>query len=71
MWIRGVIGIALCALGALWIAQGAGALRGSGMSGHAQFAVLGGAAVAAGLALLVWAARIRRRQTAPGPATVE
>ena len=71
MWIRGIAGIGLCALGVVWIAQGAGAMHGSGMSGHAQFALLGGAAVVAGSALLVWAARIRRRRTAPGPATVE
>jgi len=38
-------------------------MRGSGMSGHAPFALLGGAAVIVGLALLVWAARIRRRRT--------
>ena len=68
MWIRGIAGIALCAVGAVWIAQGAGALRGSGMSGHARFAVLGGAAVVVGLLLLAWAVRIRRRRTAPGPA---
>lgn len=71
MWIRGIVGVALCALGAVWIAQGAGALHGSGMSGHTQYALLGGAAVVVGLALLAWAARIRRRRTAPGPARVE
>jgi asparagine N-glycosylation enzyme membrane subunit Stt3 len=62
VWIRGIAGVVLCALGAVWIAQGSGAMSGSGMSGHAPFAVLGGAAVVFGLALLVWAARIRRRQ---------
>jgi hypothetical protein len=35
-------------------------MRGSGMSGHTPFALLGGAAVIVGLALLVWAARVRR-----------
>ena len=63
MWIRGIAGIVLCALGALWIAQGSGTMHGSGMSGHAPFALLGGAAVIVGLALLVWAARIRSRRT--------
>jgi hypothetical protein len=63
VWIRGIAGIVLCALGALWIAQGSGAMHGSGMSGHAPFALLGGAAVIVGLALLVWAARIRSRRT--------
>jgi hypothetical protein len=53
----------LCALGALWIAQGSGAMHGFAMSGHGPFALPGGAVVIAGLALLVWAARIRNRRT--------
>ena len=63
MWIRGIVGVVLCALGALWIDQGSGTMHGSGMSGHASFAVLGGAVVIVGLALLAWAALIRRRRT--------
>ena len=63
MWVRGIAGIVLCALGALWIAQGSGALHGSAMSGHGPFVLLGGAAVIVGLALLVWAALIRNRRT--------
>ena len=63
VWIRGIAGVVLCALGAVWIAQGSGAMNGSGMSGHSSFALLGGAAVIVGLALLVWAATIRRRHT--------
>ena len=63
MWIRGIAGVVLCAVGAVWIAQGSGTMHGSGMSGHASFALLGGAAVIVGLALLVWAAVIRRRST--------
>jgi hypothetical protein len=62
MWIRGIAGVVLCALGALWIAQGSGTMHGGGMSGHASFALLGGAAVIVGLALLGWAALIRRRR---------
>jgi hypothetical protein len=63
VWIRGIAGVALCALGALWIAQGSGTMHGGGMSGHASFALLGGVVVIVGLALLVWAAVIRRRRT--------
>ncbi len=37
-------------------------MHGSGMSGHPLFALLGGAAVIVGLALLVWAARVRSRR---------
>jgi hypothetical protein len=63
VWIRGIAGVVFCALGAVWIAQGSGVMHGSGMSGHAPFALLGGAAVIVGLALLVWAARVRRGRT--------
>lgn len=63
MWVRGIAGVVLCALGALWIAQGSGTMHGGGMSGHSGFAVLGGVVVIVGLALLVWAAVIRRRRT--------
>ena len=63
VWLRGIAGIVLCALGAVWIAQGSGAMHGSGMSGHAPFALLGVVVVIVGLALLVWAALIRRRRT--------
>ncbi len=62
MWIRGIIGVLCCAVGAVWIAQGSGTMHGSGMSGHGQFAVLGAVAVAVGVALVVWAARIWHRQ---------
>ena len=64
MWIRGIAGIILCALGALWIAQGSGAMHGSGMSGHGQFALLGVVVLIVGLALLIWAVVVRRRPTA-------
>ena len=63
VWIRGIIGVVFCALGALWIAQGSGAMHGSGMSGHGSFALLGVVAVIVGLALLVWAVRVRRRRS--------
>jgi protein-S-isoprenylcysteine O-methyltransferase Ste14 len=62
VWIRGIAGVVLCALGALWIAQGSGAMHGGGMSGHGSFAVLGVVVVIVGLALLVWAARVRNRR---------
>jgi hypothetical protein len=62
MWTRGVVGVALCLVGAVWIAQGMNALHGSGMSGHRGYAVLGGILIVIGLALLVWAGRIRNRK---------
>jgi hypothetical protein len=63
MWIRGIAGVVLCALGAVWIGQGSGAMSGSAMSGHASYTVLGGAVAIVGLALLAWAVLIRRRRT--------
>jgi protein-S-isoprenylcysteine O-methyltransferase Ste14 len=62
MWARGIAGLVLVLLGALWVLQGVNVVHGSGMSGHGQFAVLGVVTIVLGLALLVWAARVRRRQ---------
>jgi hypothetical protein len=63
VWTRGIAGIVLCAGGALWIAQGSGAVHGMAMSGHRQFMLLGAVVVIVGLALLGWAAVIGRRRT--------
>jgi hypothetical protein len=60
VWSRGIVGIVLCVVGAVWIAQGTGAIHGSGMSGHGQYAVLGVVVVVIGLALLAWARNVRR-----------
>jgi hypothetical protein len=59
VWIRGIVGIVLCVAGAVWVAQGTGAMHGSGMSGHGQYAVLGAVVIVIGLALIVWANRVR------------
>ncbi len=64
MWTRGVLGIVLRLAGAVWIAQGTNALHGSGMSGHGVWAVLGVVLIVIGLALLVWALRIRNKKAA-------
>jgi K+-transporting ATPase A subunit len=63
MWARGIIGVVLCLVGALWVAQGTGAIRGSVMSGHGGYAVLGAIVIVIGFALLVWADRVRRSRT--------
>jgi IMP dehydrogenase/GMP reductase len=49
MWIRAAAGVALCALGGVWIAQGSGAMHGSMMTGHGRYTALGGLAVLIGL----------------------
>jgi hypothetical protein len=61
VWTRGIAGIVLSLVGLVWIAQGTNALSGSKlMSGHGQYTLLGIVVLLIGLALLVWAARIRR-----------
>ena len=59
MWTRGIAGVVLCFIGAVWIAQGTDVVHGSGMSGHGQWAVIGGVVALIGLVLLAWACRIR------------
>jgi len=61
MWSRGIAGILLCLVGFIWIAQGTNLLRGSGMSGHGVWAILGVVAVVGGVSLLAWAWKIRSR----------
>lgn len=51
---RGIVGGVLCLIGAVWVAQGTNVLHGSGMSGHGQWAVIGGALILIGVAVLVW-----------------
>ena len=58
MKTRAVVGIIACLIGLLWIVQGLSSTKGSGMTGHKQYSVLGLVVVLAGVALLVWAWRI-------------
>ena len=60
MRTRGIGGVLLCLVGAVWIAQGINVLHGSGMSGQGKWAVIGGVVLVAGLALLASAWRTRR-----------
>jgi hypothetical protein len=60
MWIRVAAGVVLCLVGVVWIAQGFGAMHGSMMTGHRQYAALGGLAVLIGIVLLGWSLRGRR-----------
>ena len=61
MWVRGVSGLLLCLVGAVWILQGFDVVKGSGMSGHGIWAVFGIVLVAIGLALLRAANALRTR----------
>ena len=60
MWARGIAGVVACLVGAVWILQGTNVLHGSGMSGQGQWAVIGAAVLAIGLALLASAWRTHR-----------
>jgi hypothetical protein len=64
MLVRVVAGVVLCLIGALWILQGIGVAKGSPMTDHPIYAVLGAVVVAVGAWLV--AAGIRRRGT-PSP----
>jgi hypothetical protein len=56
-----VVGALLVAVGGIWFLQGINVLPGSFMTGQIRWAVYGGIAVAAGVALLLAANRRRRR----------
>ncbi|SRR6266704_6094453 len=56
-----VVGAVLVFFGSVWVLQGVNVLPGSFMSGQMRWAVRGGLAVIAGIALLLWANRKRQR----------
>jgi hypothetical protein len=62
MLVRAIGGLVLCVLGATWIAQGSGAMSGSSMSGHGQYAALGAVVALVGLYLLLQAWRVKGRE---------
>lgn len=61
MWVRRIIGSILVVVGGVWIAQGSGALHGSFMTGEGFWTAMGVISALLGIALLVGAARDRRR----------
>ena len=61
MLVRRIIGVILIAIGAVWIAQGTGALGGSFMTGEGLWTVIGAIFALFGVALLVGAARDAKR----------
>ena len=56
-----ILGAVLVFFGCVWVLQGVNVLPGSFMSGQMRWAVRGGLAVIAGIALLLWANRNRQR----------
>jgi hypothetical protein len=65
MWSRGIAGVVLCLVGAVWVAQGTNILHGSGMSGQGQWAAIGGVVLLIGLGLIAWAWRLRSASEPP------
>ena len=61
MRVRAAVAIMLLVVGAVWIAQGSGALHGSFMTGEGLWTAIGTVCVLFGAALLVGVARERRR----------
>ncbi|HEV2198444.1 MAG TPA: hypothetical protein VGR73_01390 [Bryobacteraceae bacterium] len=55
-----IVGVVLVIFGCIWFLQGVNVLPGSFMTGQIQWAVYGGIAVVAGIALLLWANRRKR-----------
>jgi uncharacterized membrane protein HdeD (DUF308 family) len=56
------VGVVLSLVGLVWIGQGVGVIGRSAMSGHAQYAVLGAVVLVAGLILVGWSYRTRKRR---------
>ena len=68
MWARGIVGIVFSLTGLIWIGQGTNAISNSKlMSGHGLYTFLGIVLLAFGLALIAWAARIRKARIGEGP----
>jgi hypothetical protein len=59
MWLRVIGGVLACVVGAVWILQGLDIVTGSGMSGHAVWAVFGVIVLGLGVVLLRAALRAR------------
>jgi len=60
-----IAGVILVLFGAIWFLQGVNILPGSFMTGQIRWAVYGGMAMAAGVALLLIAKRRKPTSTAP------
>ena len=67
MWARGIVGIVCLLAGLVWIGQGTNLISNSKlMSGHGQYTLLGIVVLVIGLALIVWAAHIRKARIGEG-----
>lgn len=60
-----IVGIVLAFFGGVWFLQGVNVLPGSFMTGQIQWAIYGGIAFVAGVALLILTNRKRKAQQPP------
>lgn len=59
MATRIVIGITLLLTGVVWFFQGIGMIKGYGMTGHAEWSVIGAVLIVAAIGLLAGARKLR------------
>ena len=59
MAVRILVGVTLLLTGLVWFFQGLGAIDGYGMSGHAEWSVIGGVLIVVAIGLLVGARKLR------------
>jgi hypothetical protein len=62
-WVRGIVGAILVLLGAVWVGQGLGLVKGSFMTGQSIWALIGIVLVVVG-AWLLWSLRSAARAAA-------
>jgi hypothetical protein len=65
-WLKGIGGVVCVVIGLLWVGQGTNVLRGSDMSGHLQWAIMGLLVLIVGVWLLWSVVSGRRRATIGG-----
>ena len=61
MAMRILIGVTLLVTGIVWVFQGIGAIDGYGMSGHAEWTVIGALLIVIAIGLLAGARKLRDR----------
>jgi hypothetical protein len=59
MAMRIVIGVTLLLTGGVWFFQGIGAIEGYGMTGHAEWSVIGAVLIVVAIGLLAGARKLR------------
>lgn len=61
MWLKGIVGVVMVVIGAVWVGQGLDLIKGSFMTGQSVWALIGIVVLLAGLWLL-WGLRTASRR---------